>query len=194
MTREMAADHPSVPRPVVVRVRCRMNRNHAAAISNELLQCGAPVSDEPFGGGVLGIGRAAEQDDCTKALQAGIGKDRRVLARYDAKAALSSQSADRFDSGRNGIVPVPSRSRINEDRFGCGVGRCRCGASKQDQQEQEPTVHEPKRRRDLQPPEVRCPRRSYGRSSKPCWHHRSIAARNPPQLEGGLQDDRAFEA
>ena len=52
-----------------MRVRRRVDRDDPAAALDELLERGAAVADQPFGCGVLRVGRAAEQDDDAKLAQ-----------------------------------------------------------------------------------------------------------------------------
>lgn len=128
MACEAAADRLSVPRPMLVGVRRRMDGEHAAARTDELLQRIATASAQPFGSGVLRIGRRVEEDDYRELRQTLRREDCRVLVRLNGEAALDRKGANGIHSCRNGFVPIARRPQKDQDGLGRRVlcrRRCR---------------------------------------------------------------------
>jgi hypothetical protein len=154
MANEMPADHPAVPRPVIVRIRRRMDRDDPAAAAQELLQRRAPVADQPFRCRFLGIGRAAEQNDGAETLEARGGKNRRVLTRHDRQPTPSGDRRDRPNPVGDRIMPEPGRARIDQDRAAAGLrGRRRRGDAESDD-EKDQAEHRPEPRIEKGGPEA----------------------------------------
>lgn len=75
MAGEEASDQLSVPGPMVVRVGGSVDGKDSTSACHELLQRFTPIVDQPFRGGVLWIGRRAEEHDGAKPPEALCGED-----------------------------------------------------------------------------------------------------------------------
>src|SRR5215208_6603822 len=116
-----------------------MDRDDPAALADELLQRRAAVADQPFGGGVLGIGRAAQEDDGAEALEAVSRKNDRILGGDRVEPALPGDGGDGVDSSRDRLVPVPGSAGVDE--YGAAAWLCGSRGRNEEEGDQQQPAH-----------------------------------------------------
>jgi hypothetical protein len=114
VTFKVAADHLSVPRPVIVRVTGRVQRDDALAALEEALQCIALFAHEPLGFRLLRIGRSAHEHDGLVGLELFRSEDFGILGGIHDVARLGANRFQRFDGGRNRVMAKAGAAGIHQ--------------------------------------------------------------------------------